>query len=108
MIRFYRRIRSNLRRSSTAWKVILFQALLLVAAVTMWAVLRSPSTITFFAFEVGVALAGGFFLSLRAGRRRARRRPSETTESPSPLANNLSSDDGYGVLHVGTVKVSSL
>jgi len=55
-----------------------------------------------------VALAGGFFLSLRAERRQASRRPSETIESPSALRSDLSSADSYSVPQVATVRVPSL
>ncbi len=56
---------ARIAAKSTIWKVGLYQALLLVAVVGAWRVLQSPSTMGFFVFELGVALAGGFFLSLR-------------------------------------------
>jgi len=65
MIHTYKRIRSKIVRSSKVMQVVLLQVFLALAAVTAWAVLRSPSTTTFFAFEIGVALVGGLFLGLR-------------------------------------------
>ena len=38
---------------------------LLIAAIAGWRVLQSPSTMGFFAFELGIAIAVGLFLSLR-------------------------------------------
>lgn len=51
--------------ASRSGRNVLFQALLAIVAITAFAVLRSPSTITFFAFEVAVVLACGFYLGLR-------------------------------------------
>src|SRR3989304_4351645 len=66
-------IGERFRRGSRVGKVLVFQSLLALVAITGFAVLGSPSTITFFALEVSVALTGGFYLGLRGQARRSAR-----------------------------------
>jgi|GEM_PF-3303866 len=61
----YKESVARVRAMTTFWERLLYQAALLVTAVTAWRVLRSPSTMTFFAFELGAALSAGLFLHLR-------------------------------------------
>jgi hypothetical protein len=53
------------RATARLWKIIVYQVLIAVAVFAAWRVLQSPSTMGFFVFELGVALATGFFLRLR-------------------------------------------
>src|SRR3989337_1850398 len=107
MKRILEKVRAKIQSGSRVSKVGLYQVFLVVAAVTGFAALRSPSTMTFFAFEVGIALAGGFFLGMRGELQKGRSIGEERRASDPPVERGPYSSTDDPLVRMAAVQEES-